>query len=120
MDDAEQGITDVVRGIDLLPTTGLHIHLQQTLTLPTPRYCHLPVIVNTAGQKLSKRTGAQPVEPADAAAIATEILTYLGLKPPPSLHGARPRDLWAWAVENWKPDELLGRTQLVENPSNRL
>ena len=119
MEDAEQGVTDVVRGVDLLSTTGLHIHLQQTLKLPTPQYCHLPVIVNAAGQKLSKRTGARPVEPADAAAIAAEILPYLGLKPPPSLHGARPRELWTWAIEHWKPDELAGRTELVERPSNR-
>ena len=114
LDDAKQGITHVVRGIDLLPTTGLHIHLQQTLGLPTPRYLHLPIIVNSAGQKLSKRTGAKPVEPKDAAACAPEILTYLGLNPPRSLRGARPRELWTWAYRHWEPDQLQGQTEIVE------
>ncbi len=114
LDDARQGITHIVRGIDLLHMTGLHIHLQQTLDLPTPQYLHVPIIVNSAGQKLSKRTGARPVEPRDTAAYAHEILMYLGLKPPLSMHGARPRDLWAWACEYWPPDAMQGQTELVE------
>lgn len=115
LDDAKQGITHVVRGMDLLHTTGLHIHLQQTLGLPTPQYLHLPIIVNAAGQKLSKRTGARPIEPKDTAARAHEVLMYLGLKPPRSMHGARPRELWAWACEHWQPNALQGQTELVEN-----
>ena len=116
LDDAQQGITHVVRGIDLLHTTGLHIHLQQTLGLPTPQYLHLPIIVNSAGEKLSKRTGARPVGPEGTAAVAHEILTYLGLQPPQSMQGARPRELWAWACQYWKPDALQGQTELAENP----
>ncbi len=115
LDDAKQGITHVVRGMDLVHTTGLHIHLQQTLGLPTPQYLHLPIIVNAAGQKLSKRTGARPIEPKDTAARAHEVLMYLGLKPPHSMHGARPRELWAWACEHWQPNALQGQTELVEN-----
>ncbi|MEE8093185.1 MAG: tRNA glutamyl-Q(34) synthetase GluQRS [Gammaproteobacteria bacterium] len=115
LDDAKQGITHVVRGMDLLHTTGLHIHLQQTLGLPSPQYLHLPIIVNAAGQKLSKRTGARPIEPKDTAARAHEVLMYLGLKPPHSMHGARPRELWAWACEHWQPNALQGQTELVEN-----
>ncbi len=119
LDDARQGITHIVRGIDLLHTTGLHIYLQQTLGLPTPQYLHVPIIVNSAGQKLSKRTGALPVEPKDTAARAHEILLYLGLEPPASMHGARPRELWAWACQRWPPDSMHGQTELVETLHGR-
>ena len=61
IDDAEQGITDVVRGADLLDSTPRQIHLQHLLELPTPRYMHVPVAVNEKGEKLAKQTGAQPI-----------------------------------------------------------
>ncbi len=117
LDDARQGITHIVRGVDLLDTTGLHIHLQRLLALPTPRYLHVPVIANSAGQKLSKRTGARPVEPADTTTLAPEILAYLGLALPRSMFGARPRELWMWACEIWKPENLRGLAATTEKPS---
>ncbi|MBS0309465.1 MAG: tRNA glutamyl-Q(34) synthetase GluQRS, partial [Proteobacteria bacterium] len=57
-DDADQGITDIVRGADLLDSTPRQIYLQHLLQLPTPRYLHVPVVVNERGEKLSKQTGA--------------------------------------------------------------
>ena len=62
IDDALQGITDVVRGADLLDSTGRQIYLQQVLGLPQIRYLHVPVITNFDGTKLSKHTGAQPID----------------------------------------------------------
>lgn len=62
VDDAQQGVTDVVRGADLLDSTPRQIHLQRLLDLPTPRYLHVPVVVNAVGEKLSKQTGAQPLD----------------------------------------------------------
>jgi glutamyl-Q tRNA(Asp) synthetase len=118
LDDARQGITHVARGVDLLQTTGQHIHLQQTLGLPTPQYFHFPVVVNSAKQKLSKRTGARAVLPQDAIKLAPEILRYLGLEPPRSLCGQNPRQLWAWASETWDPRALRGQTELLERPSD--
>ena len=106
VDDARQGITHVVRGVDLFELTGLQIHLQGLLGLPTPSYLHAPVIVNSSGQKLSKRTGATAVDATRASATACEVLGYLGLKPPDSMRTARPADLWDWALERWRIEHL--------------
>lgn len=112
LDDAEHGVTHIVRGIDLLQASAVHIHLQRTLKLPIPAYLHVPVIVNDAGQKLSKQTGAPAVDANAAASIAIEALAYLGLRVPADLVGAAPRELWAWAIENWDPTGIAGQTRL--------
>lgn len=108
VDDAWQGITDVVRGIDLLDSTPRQLCLQQALELPTPRYMHLPVIVTPKGEKLSKQTGAPGLDAGKAAELAWEVLRLLQQDPPRDLRGARPAELWAWAVPRWEPQHLAG------------
>ena len=107
-DDFDQGVDTIVRGIDLLDPTSVHWHLQRTLALPHPRYLHIPVLVNAAGQKLSKQTGAAAVDRQSAAEIAQFVLAYLGLSVPAELKGARPATLWAWALPRWEITELKG------------
>jgi glutamyl-Q tRNA(Asp) synthetase len=117
LDDAAQAVTHVVRGVDLLDTTGLHIHLQQTLNLPTPEYIHVPILVNSDGQKLSKRAGAEPVAATNASSIAPRILSYLGQEVPAQLHGSKPGKLWEWAIENGDFSCLKGKMEIAELPN---
>jgi glutamyl-Q tRNA(Asp) synthetase len=101
VDDAEQGVTHVVRGSDLLESTPRQIYLQQLLRLPTPRYAHVPVAVNDAGEKLSKQTRAAPVDRANIAAALSSALRFLGHPAPPELDRGHVNDVWEWAFENW-------------------
>ncbi len=82
IDDADEGVTTIVRGVDLLDSTAAHLHLQTTLGLPSPAYFHLPVVVNADGQKLSKQTGAAPIGRSDPGAIAASVLDLLGARSP--------------------------------------
>lgn len=79
VDDAEAGVTDIVRGADLLDSTPRQIYLQQCLGLPTPRYLHVPVLNDAHGDKLSKQTGALalPRDPAGIDAALRDALRYL-------------------------------------------
>ena len=115
LDDAGQGVTHIVRGSDLLEATFAHRHLQRALGLRAPAYCHVPVIVNTAGQKLSKQTKARPVDEWDLSSAARRVLEYLGAPAPPELAGAPPRELWSWAIERWTPAALRGRAVRPES-----
>lgn len=101
VDDAWQGITDIVRGADLLDSTARQIYLQQRLHLPTPRYAHLPVATNSAGEKLSKQTLAPPLDSRQPAANLVAALAFLGQQPPPALAQANVADVWAWADAHW-------------------
>lgn len=106
VDDAEQGITDVVRGADLLASTPRQIRLQQCLGYARPRYAHLPVAANAAGEKLSKQTLAPALNAADAAGQLLRALRFLGQAAPAELARGRPADVWAWARENWRTDAV--------------
>jgi len=103
VDDAEQGITDVVRGADLLDSTPRQISLQRLLGFPTPRYLHVPVAVDANGQKLSKQTLAPAINAKDRSALLRRALVFLGQPEAESLDVA---------VRQWSPD-LIPRTRAV-------
>ncbi len=102
VDDAAQGITDVVRGCDLLDNTPRQILLQRRLRLPTPRYAHLPVIVNASGQKLSKQNLARALDPARATANLRAALAFLGQPQPPAALDRDVDALLAWSASQWQ------------------
>lgn len=80
VDDAEQGITHVVRGADLLDSTARQIYLQRCLGLPTPAYLHVPVVANAQGEKLSKQTGARALDEDDPLPALVAAARHLGLR----------------------------------------
>jgi len=112
VDDAAQGITDVVRGADLLYSTPRQIYLQRLLGLPTPAYMHLPVVVNSQGEKLSKQTLAQPVGNNNPASTLFDALVFLRQQPPAELRLGTIEEILGWAIANWQPDALLNCHQL--------
>jgi glutamyl-Q tRNA(Asp) synthetase len=100
VDDAWQGITDVVRGADLLFSTPRQIYLQRTLKLPSPNYAHIPLAVDKNGKKLSKQATSQPVDPRYPARALRAALAHLGQTALPTASD-NPRDILAWAIQHW-------------------
>lgn len=108
VDDAAQGITDVVRGADLLGSTARQIHLRAALGLPETTYMHLPLAVDASGVKLSKSDDAPAVAGASPAAALVAVLELLGQRPPRGLESAKAADVLGWALENWQPSRFSG------------
>jgi glutamyl-Q tRNA(Asp) synthetase len=98
VDDADQGITDVVRGADLLDSTPRQIYLQRLLGVPTPRYLHVPVVTNAAGEKLSKQTGAQALDLARPLQDLIGAARFLQL---PVDQSTSLEDFWVRATAAW-------------------
>lgn len=109
VDDADQGITHVVRGADLIESAPRQIWLQRCLGLVTPAYAHLPVVLDGNGEKLSKQTLAAPVQPGQGVVAMHAALCFLGQSPPPELSRASLPTLWQWALEHWSLDRVPKR-----------
>lgn len=100
VDDGASGVTEVVRGADLLVSTPRQIYLQRLLGLPTPAYFHLPLALGDDGEKLSKRHTRYALAD-DPGQALYQALCFLGQAPPPSLRGAPPQELLTWAVAHF-------------------
>ncbi len=107
VDDASQGVTDVVRGADLIGSTARQIHLQRLLGYPTPRYLHLPVVTDAHGEKLSKQTGARALDARDAVVELNRAMAHLGLAP---VDADGVADFWPRAVERWMESRWMPGT----------
>jgi glutamyl-Q tRNA(Asp) synthetase len=105
VDDADQHVTDVVRGADLLASTPRQIYLQRVLGLSTPRYAHVPVAVNVNGEKLSKQTKAAALateHPESALAAAWRFLDQCEIDD----EFTNAREFWRWAIPRWNATRI--------------
>ncbi|RTL58213.1 MAG: tRNA glutamyl-Q(34) synthetase GluQRS [Rhodocyclaceae bacterium] len=109
VDDADQGITHIVRGADLLDSTPRQIALQQALGFPPADYMHLPVAVNAAGEKLSKQTLAPAADTGQPVATLLAAWKFLGQICPPELGDASLEDFWRWALREWQSENIPRR-----------
>ena len=106
VDDALQGVTDVVRGADLLDSTPWQIALQQALRLPTPRYAHVPLVTEPGGQKLAKSRRSVVLEAPKAGRQVYQALRLLRQDPPAELESEAPASILRWACAHWRPERL--------------
>ena len=112
VDDAAQGVTDVVRGADLLESTPRQVYLQRLLGLPTPRYAHLPVLLEADGGKLAKSRRSVRLDADSAAPQLHRIFSLLGLRPPGELRRAPIATAWAWAAAHWDLQRVPARVSV--------
>jgi len=110
VDDHFQGVTQVVRGADLLDSTCRQICLQQALGFKTPEYMHLPVVLSGDGKKLGKRFQADPIKHQDPAYALGQALHFLGQNPP---GGLSLESLWRWATECWDIERVPRRRAIL-------
>lgn len=115
LDDAWQGITQVVRGADLLTSTPRQILLQRALGLPTPAYAHIPLALGPDGRKLSKSLACAPVDPADPLPALRQAWAFLGQAPLGSLDSAA--RFWSRAIARWRMDRVPPRLGAAVGPS---
>jgi glutamyl-Q tRNA(Asp) synthetase len=106
LDDAWQGVTDIVRGADLLDSTPRHLYLQELLGLPQPRYLHVPLIIQPDGNKLGKSYRSPPLDPDQAAPLLVRALRALGQAPEADLADGSVQDVLGWGVAHWNSDAI--------------
>lgn len=112
VDDAEQGVTNIVRGADLLNSTTRQIYLQQLLGFTRPNYMHIPIVTNTLGQKLSKQTLAAPILVSEASSSLWQALLFLNQNPPESIKHETIGQLWNWAISNWQAELIASKSSI--------
>ncbi|UVE17042.1 tRNA glutamyl-Q(34) synthetase GluQRS [Pseudomonas sp. LS44] len=105
LDDAWQGVTDVVRGADLLNSTPRQLYLQELLGLPPPDYLHVPLIIQPDGHKLGKSYRSPPLPTEQATPLLLRALRALGQCPPTELNAGSAQEVLAWGIAHW--DALL-------------
>lgn len=115
VDDIAQGVTDIVRGADLLDSTPRQLWLYRLLQQPAPRYLHVPLIMRHEGEKLSKRLGSTPLEPEQASATLHRALRILTPQPPTELSAAPVAEQLQWAIAHWQPQRLPTVRQILES-----
>ena len=106
LDDAWQGVTDIVRGADLLDNTPRQLYLQELLGIAAPRYLHVPLIIQPDGHKLGKSYRSPPLEAEQAAPLLVRALKALGQNPPAGLAQSAPGDVLTWGIRHWNAEAI--------------
>ena len=114
VDDADQHISHVVRGIDLIDSTIRQQCLQQALGFPLPHYSHIPVAVESNGQKLSKQNLATALQADESGNTLWDALLWLRQSPPTDLRHCGNEAVLTWAITHWQPHPLAG---IQQNPA---
>lgn len=114
LDDAWQGITDIVRGADLLDSTPRQLYLQELLGLSQPRYLHIPLITQPDGHKLGKSYRSPPLTADQATPLLLRALRALGQNPPTELSCATPREVLNWGIAHWDALQIPRTLHLPE------
>ena len=112
VDDAYQGITEIVRGADLLDVTPRQIYLQRILSVPTPAYAHIPAAVDADGKKLSKQYHARPVDDTQPASTLFSALEFLGQQPDKVLLQENVEEIIQWGVKNWSMEKIPDKSTI--------
>ncbi|KGS15688.1 glutamyl-Q tRNA(Asp) ligase, partial [Pseudomonas coronafaciens] len=113
IDDAWQGVTDIVRGADLLDSTPRHLYLQELLGLPQPRYLHVPLITQPDGHKLGKSYRSPPLPADQATPLLLRALRALGQPVDAHMTDGTAQEVLAWGIRHWNAD-LIPRLRTVE------
>lgn len=113
LDDIDQGITQVVRGADLLEPTARQIGLMQLLKAPIPDYVHLPLAVTKPGFKLSKQNHAPAISDQDICQTTWRALAFLGQQPPVELLDGDQASILKWAIAHWRLEKVAHQTEQI-------
>jgi glutamyl-Q tRNA(Asp) synthetase len=116
VDDADQGVTEVMRGQDLLDSTPRQIYLQQLLGLPTPAYAHTPILIDVSGHKLSKSTLSAEAETRYPGRILGYLLNLLQHPLPAGMGAAPAAEILAWAIAHWQAARLWRAGPVTVDP----
>lgn len=119
LDDIEQGVTQVVRGADLIEPTGRQISLYKLLGQTPVSYLHLPLAIGENGQKLSKQNHAPAIDLQDPTPALLDAIRFLGLPMTPELSSGSVEEIIAWGVENWSIEALPQPIEITPIFSNR-
>ncbi|OLQ87034.1 tRNA glutamyl-Q(34) synthetase GluQRS [Vibrio panuliri] len=119
LDDIDQGVTEVVRGADLIEPTGRQISLYKMLGQSPIHYLHLPLALDENGQKLSKQNHAPAIDNSNPKPALLEAMHFLGFQLDPHIEQANLDEIIAWGVENWQICQLPNTTEITPRFSNR-
>ncbi|WP_067515495.1 tRNA glutamyl-Q(34) synthetase GluQRS [Endozoicomonas ascidiicola] len=114
VDDYFQGVTHIVRGVDLLDSTPRQIHLQNQLGYPNPMYAHIPVIVESDGNKLSKQNHAPAIPQDEPRPLMIKAFSALGMQADNQLEASTIEEILQWGIENWSPTALLQKSKILQ------